>query len=188
MYLDVFNKVIDADNTTVGGGSASALSGAMAAGMIGMVAKLSKNKDFGLSDETYDTIALEAEELVQVLLKGSEEDEAAYSGIVAAYRMPKDTERAVEARRRAIREAGYQAALVPRNNGYRNLRVYRLAKRLEGNSNPACASDLLIGRDLAALGVRGCVMNIEANLSMIKDQQRLAQLQTAMTELTEQLL
>lgn len=41
MYLDVFNKVVDSDDFTVGGGSASALAGAMAAGMASMVAKLS---------------------------------------------------------------------------------------------------------------------------------------------------
>ena len=49
MYLDVFNKVVDSDDFTVGGGSASALAGAMAAGMASMVAKLSMAKPVNLT-------------------------------------------------------------------------------------------------------------------------------------------
>ena len=53
MYLDVFNKVVDSDDFTVGGGSASALAGAMAAGMASMVAKLSMAKPVNLTQEEY---------------------------------------------------------------------------------------------------------------------------------------
>ena len=74
MYLDVFNKVVDSDDFTVGGGSASALAGAMAAGMASMVAKLSMAKPVNLTQEEYTAMSKELDELAQTLLKGSEQD------------------------------------------------------------------------------------------------------------------
>ena len=74
MYLDVFNKVVDSDDFTVGGGSASALAGAMAAGMASMVAKLSMAKPVNLTQEEYTAMSKELDELAQTLLKSSEQD------------------------------------------------------------------------------------------------------------------
>ena len=89
MYLDVFNKVVDSDDFTVGGGSASALAGAMAAGMASMVAKLSMAKPVNLTGEDYEAISKEADELAQKLLTGSEKDTEAYCMIKDAYALPK---------------------------------------------------------------------------------------------------
>ena len=50
-YKDVLELILDADDVTVGGGSASAMSGAVACGLIGMVCGLSVKKDFGYSPE-----------------------------------------------------------------------------------------------------------------------------------------
>lgn len=39
MFYEVIDKIMDSKDTTVGGGSASAAAGAMAAGLVGMVAR-----------------------------------------------------------------------------------------------------------------------------------------------------
>lgn len=76
-----------------------------------------------------------------------------------------------------------RSAFVPKNNGYNNKRVYELVCRLEGSSNPACLSDLMSAKYLSESGVKGCVLNIQANLSMIKDEARTREMEEAMEDL-----
>ncbi|MEF9939978.1 MAG: cyclodeaminase/cyclohydrolase family protein [Clostridium sp.] len=183
MYLDVFNNVINSDDFTVGGGSASALAGAMAAGMVSMVAKLSIAKPVTLTVEDYQSISKEADELAQILLKGSVSDTEAYCMIKDAFALPKSTDEEKAIRKQAVQDAAYQAAVVPMTNGYNDKKVYDLACRLINASNPGCTSDLMSAKYLSEAGVKGCALNIEANLSMIKDEARINELTAAMEEL-----
>lgn len=167
---DVLSKIIDSEDTTVGGGSASALSGAMAGGMIAMVAKLSRKKPVNFSVEQYDAIAAECDALAEKLQQGCVNDTQAYCMIVDAFKLPKGTEAEKAARSAAVQAAVIQAAEVPRDNAYLNARVYELGSSLLGNSNPACHSDLSSALYLSQSGVKDCVLNIQANLGMIKDE------------------
>ena len=100
-------------------------------------------KPVNLTQEEYTAMSKELDELAQTLLKGSEQDTEAYCMIKDAFALPKSTDEEKEVRKQAVRDAAYQAALVPKNNGYNNKRVYELVCRLEGSSNPACLSDLM---------------------------------------------
>lgn len=188
MYLDIFDMVVNSDDFTAGGGSASALAGGMAGGMVSMVAKLSVAKPVNLTPEDYKAVSKEADALAKELLRGSEQDNEAYCMIKDAYGLPKATDEEKEIRKQAIRDAAYQAALVPKQNGERNKRVYELACKLEGSSNPNCLSDLLSAKYLSCSGVKGCILNIEANLSMIKDEARTAEMEQAIKDLGEGIL
>lgn len=169
-HLQILNKIIDSKDFTAGGGSASAIAGAMAAGMAAMVARLSINKDFGLTAEKYEEIAEEADKIAKELLRGSAEDNEAYLLIVNAYALPKSTEKEKAARREAVQSAGIKAASVPLENGKRCTRVYELCLILKGKSNTNATSDLAEAELLSYAGVIGCALNIDANLSLIKDE------------------
>jgi methenyltetrahydrofolate cyclohydrolase len=169
-HFQILTKIIDSKDFTAGGGSASAIAGAMAAGMAAMVARLSINKDCGLSGEKYEEIADEADRISKELLRGSVEDNEAYLLIVNAYALPKLTEEEKAARREAIQNAGIKAASVPLENGKRCKRVYELCLMLKERSNPNAASDLAEAEMLSYSGVMGCALNIDANLSLIKDE------------------
>lgn len=185
---EVLSKIINSDDTTVGGGSASALSGAMAAGMISMVAKLSKKKPVNFTVEQYDAISAECDALAEQLQQGSVNDTLAYRMIVDAFKLPKGTDEEKAARSAAVQAAATKAAEVPRGNARLNARVHQLGAMLRGNSNPACLSDLTSALYLAEGGVKDCVLNIQANLGMIKDEATRSALKEDMLELLLQVI
>lgn len=164
-------KVIDSNNFNVGGGVASALAGAMAAGMISMVAKLSIKKEYGLTRDHYNEIALESDELAKKLIHGAKLDENAFLLIKQAYALPKISDKEKVYRRSAIQNGGIEAATVPMDNGYMCYRVYELGMMLKDKSNPNAGSDLSEAVMLAESGIKGCVLNIEANLPLIKNEE-----------------
>ena len=182
-FKDVLDLILDTDDVTVGGGSASALSGALACGLIGMVCKLSLKKDFGLAAEKQLEYAKELEELRDKLLSGVVNDANAYGVIRDAYKLPKQTEEEKEARKQAIANAGVVGATSPMENAKLCRRVYDIGVELEGKTNPNCHSDLVIGYELAKVGTNGCLMNIEANLPLVKDEKKIDEFNKAMKDL-----
>jgi len=182
-YKDVMDLILDTDDVTVGGGSASALSGALACGLIGMVCKLSVKKDFGIAPEKQLEYAKELEDLRDKLFAGVVDDANAYGVIRDAYKLPKETEQEKETRKQAIANAGVVGATSPMENAKLCRRVYDIGIELEGKTNPNCLSDLVIGYRLAKIGTNGCLMNIEANLPLVKDEAKIQEFNNAMKEL-----
>lgn len=170
-YIEVLEKILDSKDVTVGGGSASAIGGAMAAGLIGMVVRLSTGKEYGLDDMEYLRIADELDEISKDLLEGSKKDTEAYLLIKNAFRLPKTTEEEKEIRKVAISDAGIEAALVPKINADKCIKIMEIVKTLENKYNTNAGSDFLIGMNLAELSIQGCILNIEANLPLIKNQE-----------------
>jgi len=180
-YRDIFDLILDENNFTVGGGSSSAIAGAMACGLMGMVANLSKGKDYGHSDEEYDSIVGELNNLKGKLLQGSVDDNRVYLLIRDAYKLPKSTDAEKQKRKLAIQSAGIEAAKVPLSNALLNKRVNEIGLDLLGKSNPACITDLEAGVDFSKVGITAGRANVEANLPLIKDE-------NIVSEFKEQLL
>ena len=178
-----FNKVLDSEDFTTGGGSAAALAGAMASALVAMVAKLSLKKEYGLPFEKQEKVAAEAENLKDLLLKGAAEDIEAFALVKEAYGLPKNSDAEKAKRAEMIEKAFVTAARVPAENADKCRRALDLAKMLDGRSNPAAASDLKVALDLAETGLKGCLANIEINLSSIKDRAVLQQLEGLVKEL-----
>ena len=108
--------------------------------------------------------------------------------IVDAFKLPKGTDEEKAARSAAVQAAATQAARVPRDNARLNARVHELGAMLKGNSNPACLSDLTSALYLSEGGVKDCVLNIQANLGMIKDEKVQAELKEDMLDLLLQVI
>lgn len=168
--IAAFMKVLDSEDTTTGGGTASAVAGAMAGALVAMVARLPIGKDGAEPDRFYDELAAEALALSGELFDGAREDSQAFVAIRSAFRLPKQTDEQEAARREAIQAAWLDAARVPLTNAERCARVLELGTQLRGRSNLSAASDLESALHLARAGVLGCLETIEANLPSIKDQ------------------
>lgn len=150
-----------------------------------MVARLSIGKE-NMADETfYGAVSSEAETLAKELFRGGHEDEVAFAGIRAAYKLPRDSEEEKVERRRAVEHAMISAARVPLENGEKCSRVLALCSSLQGRSNPAAASDLECAGHLARAGLLGCVANVLINVPSIKEQDISAELANRANALRE---
>ena len=168
--INAFLRVLNASDNSTGGGTASSVAGAMAAGLAAMVARLSMDKKDLAPTQTYQSVATEAEMLSAELFKGGHEDAAAFDRVSTAYKMPKDTAEAKTARSQAIQSAMRHAAEVPLSNAGRCARVLELCNSLKNSFNTNAASDLDCGIYLATAGLKGCAANVRINLPYIKDE------------------
>ena len=183
--ITAFLKVLDPADNTTGGGTASALAGAMAGALVAMVARLSMGREGMEAPSFYERIAAEAESLSRLLLAGGEEDSRAFEAVRAAFGTPKGTGEERGARLAAIQAAWIDAARVPMANAERCSRVLDLAAALRGRSNPNAASDLSCAIYLARAGLMGCVENVRINLPAIKDAQVVAELRERLGALAQ---
>jgi formiminotetrahydrofolate cyclodeaminase len=167
--FNAFFRVMDPEDNATGGGAASAVSGAMAASLVGMVARLSVGKKkMPESDAYYQDINLKAQALSGALLSGSNEDSTAFDDVMVAYRMPRTSPDEKAARSAAIQTAMAGATQVPLANAASCVRVMALAEALKGRSNTNAASDLDCAIYLAEAGFKGAISNAEINIDSMK--------------------
>ncbi len=185
MFYEVIDKIMDSRDVTVGGGSASAAAGAMAAGLVGMAARLSAGKECGLPDTRYLGIAEELDALVVKLKEGAVADTQSYLGIKTAFALPKGADEEKAVRRAAVEKAAQRAAEVPLANGRAALRILELCREMEGKFNTAASSDMEAGIMLARMAVVGTALNVEANLSLIKTPEKNEELSRSACELKD---
>jgi formiminotetrahydrofolate cyclodeaminase len=165
-----FLGAIRGSSPTPGGGSASALAGAMGASLLAMVAGLPKSRATNAEDserlkaagDRCAAIAARLEALVQ-------RDSDAYNQVLAAYRLPKATDDERAARSEAI-QAGFRAAIdaplaVMREcAGAAEQGVVVAKLGLESAS-----SDVRVGFELLDAALRGAKLNVETNFGSVKD-------------------
>jgi formiminotetrahydrofolate cyclodeaminase len=171
-----FLKVLDPDDNSTGGGTASAVAAAMAGALVAMVARLSLGKEGMEPEPFYKELGASAETLSAELFNGGREDSQAFEAVRNAFRLPKDSDEEKSVRREAVQAAWIHAARVPLANAERCRQVLELGMQLRGRSNPNAASDLACAVYLARAGMLGCLENVEINLPAIKDQQVVAEL------------
>ncbi|MDR1045703.1 MAG: cyclodeaminase/cyclohydrolase family protein [Candidatus Adiutrix sp.] len=174
--VEEFNKILGSNSPAPGGGSVSALSGALGAELLSMVCNLSLGKA-DLSEwqpQLNDTLD-RVQALAASLLKRVDLDTGAFNRVMAAFKMPKGSEEEKKARSAAIL-AGYQeAAQSPLGIAGECLEVLRLADRLTGRFNPNALSDFGVAALEALTGLEGAVMNVRINLPSIKDEKFVAE-------------
>jgi len=109
-----FLDELASDSPAPGGGSAACLSGSMGAALGSMVARLTIGKE-GYEDveEFFKEKLVKTEELREKIINLLDKDANAFSGVIAAFRMPKETEEEKSARSAKILEGYKHATEVP---------------------------------------------------------------------------
>jgi methenyltetrahydrofolate cyclohydrolase len=153
-----------------GGGSASALAGALGTSLLLMVAGMTKTKS-GTPEETADLSEASARlrPLRERLAALVDTDSDAYAAVAASFKLPKDTDAQKATRKNAIQVATRHAAEVP----LETMRACRDAVRhsviVARNGNRNAASDIGVALELLMAAVKGAGLNVEINLSGLSD-------------------
>ncbi|HQN44579.1 MAG TPA: glutamate formimidoyltransferase, partial [Anaerolineaceae bacterium] len=154
-----------------GGGSAAAHTGAAGAALAAMVARLTigKKKYESVKDQMWALIE-QAETLRAELTAAVDEDAAAFEAVMAAFKLPKDTEEQQAARNAAVQQATFAAAQVPLTVARRAVQVMDLALQAAQLGNLNAISDAGSGVALGRAALTGAGMNVRINLLGLDDQ------------------
>jgi len=171
-----------------GGGAVAALEVAMGAALVEMVCSLTVGKP---AYADYDAVMTAASERASVLRREATalaaEDAEAFSGVIAAYRLPKETDDERAERAARIQAALAVAADVPRRTAIAASEVLDLAERIVPGSNPNVVSDAAAAAGAARGALQTALLNIEANTASLTDEALLAELGEAMSSIDRDL-
>jgi formiminotetrahydrofolate cyclodeaminase len=170
LTVEDFIGQLASDSPTPGGGSASALAGAMAAAMVEMACNLTVGREkFRDVEEQLKVVLERAHTLREQLLAAVDEDTEAYNGVSAAYKLPRSTDAEKAERTAAIQAALKQATEIPLRVAQAAMETAQLAVIAIQKSNPNVASDARVARLLADAAREGAIANVEINLGSITD-------------------
>jgi glutamate formiminotransferase len=164
--VEPFIEQLAAPTATPGGGSAAAASGAMAAGLAGMVASMSRGKKAYLQYESQLSEAISRlTQLREELKSAIDADADAYNAVMKAYKAAKETSGGGQ---RVITAALRQATSVPLGVAENVVEVARIAAGLQPITNPNMNSDLTTAIALARAALEGALANVQINLDSIQ--------------------
>lgn len=174
------------DSPAPGGGSVAALAAAQAAALLGMVANLT------LKGDKYAEVHAEMAEIAKSC-KASEEDfiedidrdANSFNGVMAAFKLPKETDEDKKTRTAKIQEEYKKAANVPLSVGLKAAELLEAAEVLAKKGNPNAITDVGVGVLNAKLAVTGAFYNVKINLGSIKDEAYVEDLKKQMKEAEE---
>jgi formiminotetrahydrofolate cyclodeaminase len=172
-YLDD----LASDKPTPGGGSASALSGAMGASLASMVARLTIGKNEYASVQQEMELLLEHTEILrQRFQQLIQEDIEVYGQLSKSFKMPRNTDEERTARSTAIQTALVEAALVPLEIAERAAVLLEYCQRIAEIGNTKVLTDIATAAVLTASAGTGASWMVRVNLQAMKDQELVSEL------------
>lgn len=156
---------------TPGGGSVSALTGALACTMAQMAA------NFTLGSKKFKDVEADVQECLDELhdvgaelLELMQRDTEAYAELDAAYGMPKDSSAQKEARTAAIQHALVAAMGPPLQTVRACARALRATAQLADMANPNLITDVGVAALLGEAAMKAATLNVDVNLAYLKDE------------------
>jgi len=168
--LNDFLDRLASSDPTPGGGGAAALMGAMGAALVSMVCNVSiGKKECEAIEPVLRAVLARSEALRPRVAAMAAEDEAAFGGLMAAYKLPKASERDKVARSAAIQESLRRATLVPLECARACAEVIALARRAGEHGYQHVISDAGVAVSAAHAALRSAGLNVLINAPSIKD-------------------
>jgi formiminotetrahydrofolate cyclodeaminase len=183
--LDRFLDQLASAAPTPGGGSAAALTGAMAAGLISMVCNLTIGKRQYAEFEPEALALRERAEALRAELQAlAQADVEAFKRLSVAYKLPRTTDADAATRRAAIQNATKLAAEAPLRTARAVADLLPLCAPLARSGNRLLASDVGVALLLIRSAVPAALLNVEINLGGLDDQQFVREIRAQISDLT----
>ena len=167
-----FADVLASEAPAPGGGSASALEGALGAAMTSMVCSLTVGKK---KYAEHEALAKEVKEKTADLkarfVDVMDRDTEAFNVVSAAFAMPKATDEEKAARSAAIQEALKGCTKTPFEMMELAAEAIDLTASVLGKSNDSAASDLGCAALSLKAGIQGAWLNVLINIGSLKDKE-----------------
>lgn len=166
-----FVEMLASEAPAPGGGSASALFGALGTALVSMVANLTTGKEkYADHEELMQEVLKETNALIRSFNDLIEKDTEVYNAVGAVLSMPKSTDEEKALRKEAMQNALKDATIVPYQMMEEAAKTLVVLKKALGNSNPNAVSDLGVGALGLKAAMQGAWLNVKINLGSIKDE------------------
>jgi formiminotetrahydrofolate cyclodeaminase len=170
MYLKEFLDKTASNSPVPGGGSIAALSGAISAALTEMVANLTigKKKYIAVEEEMKE-IAASFSEYRSKLVQDIDRDSDAFNEVMAAFKLPKETEEEAAVRNERIEAATKMAALVPLEVARDTYKMMDAIEVVVEKGNQNAVTDGAVAAMMARTAVLSALYNVEINLGSLQD-------------------
>jgi len=168
MELKRFLEKLSSDTPTPGGGSASALAGALSASLVIMVAGLTFRKDKS-KKKGMERIRKKGMSSQKRLFRAIDEDSKSYEAVLKAFRLPRNSEKERLRRTEEIQRAYQRATLTPQKVCQQSLELLEYCRTLILKGNPNAVSDAGVAALLADAACAGGLLNIKINLAGVAE-------------------
>jgi formiminotetrahydrofolate cyclodeaminase len=184
--VDEFVGALSSKAPVPGGGGAAALCGALGAALGGMVANLTIGKQkYAESEEEMNSLKVATYRLQRELLELAQKDADAFEPLIAAYRMPRESEIEKDQRTRIIEMRTKDAAQAPIEMMRKCAETIGIMDELASKGGRMAVSDAACGAVLAAAGLKAAWLNVIVNTSAMKDRSYAKEMEDEGRELLE---
>lgn len=180
--LQTYLDDLASSQSTPGGGSAAALSGAMAASLACMVCRLTLGKaKYAAVQDEINALLIQAEEQRQRFLQLMTEDINAYGKLSASFKLPRESEEERQVRAAAVQQGLRIAASVPLEMSERAEAVAKICERVAEIGNANVISDIAAAAALTISAGNAAASMVRINLKSLKDTAQVERLSTRLS-------
>lgn len=170
LTIEAFLEKLASSAPEPGGGAAAALVGAAGAALVSMVANLTAGREkFASAQAEMEAARARADALRAALLAAIDRDAEAFRGVMAAYKMPRETDAQKTARRLATQDALRAASRIPAEVVALCEDVAAWSRVTAEKGNPQVISDAAVAALLAAAAAESAALNVRINVASIAD-------------------
>lgn len=184
MTIEAFAQQTASSEPVPGGGSISALAGALAAALSEMVAGLTiGKKKYAEVEEEMKAVIPGMRKTQEQLLVDIRRDSESFDLFMQALTLPKDTEEEKQARTEAMQNGLKEAVKVPLSVAKASYEILPVAELMVTKGNQTAVTDGLVATMMARTAVLGALFNVKINLQSIKDETFVSEISKEVEEL-----